>query len=91
MKIWKNIQTQAVKFRQEPTMPLLEKTEEERPKVVRKSTLVYPVTIQELLAHDRQPQDYEEVKWSPIEILNLRRFNVVVISYGMHSPYVMQR
>ena len=33
---------------------------------------------------------YEEVKWNPVEILDLRRFKAAVTSYGINSPYVKQ-
>lgn len=36
------------KFRQDPTVPAHKETEEGWPKVVRKPTLVYPVTIQDI-------------------------------------------
>lgn len=37
-------------------------------KIMRKETLVYPVTIQELLTGNRQYQGYREVKWNPIDV-----------------------
>lgn len=55
---------------------------------MRKETLVYPVTIQELLTGNSQYQGYREVKWNPIDVLDLRRLKEAVISYGMHSPLV---
>ena len=38
---------QTEEFRAEPTTPLRYEMEEEQPKVIRKTTLIYPVTIQE--------------------------------------------
>ena len=45
MKLRK-IFTQTEEFRAEPTTPWHVETEEERPKVIRKPTLIYLVTIQ---------------------------------------------
>lgn len=28
-----------------------------------------------------------KIKWSPLEILDFRRFKEVIILYGIHSPY----
>lgn len=49
-------------------MPLHDETEEGWAEVVRKPSLVYPVTIQELPASYRHPQGYEKVKWTLIYI-----------------------
>jgi len=38
-------------------------------KAVRKPTLVYPDTVQELPADNGHPQGYEEIKWNPIDRL----------------------
>lgn len=35
-------------------------------------------------------QGYAEVNWNPVEMLDLKRFKEVVISLGMHSPFVKQ-
>ena len=43
-------------------------------KDVRKPILFYPVTIQELPVDNRHSQGYEEVKWNPIQMLDLQRF-----------------
>lgn len=62
-------------------MPPYEEPEEWCPKVMRKPTLVDPVTdvgIQKLLANDRHPQDYQKVKWIHIEIVDLRRLKEVL-------------
>ena len=57
---------------------------------VRKLTLVYPVTLQDLSGDDRHPQGFEEVKWNPTHILDLRRFEEAIISYVINSPCVKQ-
>lgn len=62
----------------------------QEPKVVRKPTFLYPVTLQELSSEGRYPQDYVEVKWNHIEILHLRSFKKVLVLYGMHSLYKKQ-
>ena len=51
---------------------------------------MYPVTVQEQLPNDRYPQSCARVKWTPVEMLDLRRFKKVVVSYSMHSPSVQQ-
>lgn len=55
----KNAQTQIEEFRQESIVPSHDETEEERPKLTRKPTLVYPVTIEEQPECDRHPQCYQ--------------------------------
>lgn len=67
-----------------------DENEEGMPKVVRKPILVYPITIQDLPADDRYPQGDEENTWNPIEILDLRRFREMIVSYGRHSSYMKQ-
>jgi hypothetical protein len=32
--------------------------------------------------------DFDKVMWHPIEMRDLRHFREVIISYGIHSPYV---
>lgn len=54
--------TQTEEFRQEPTMPLYEETEDGQSNVARKPILVYAVTIQDLWGDDGYQQGYEEVK-----------------------------
>jgi len=66
-----------------------DETEEGLSKVVRKPTLVYPITIQNL-SDDRCPQCYEEITWNPIDILDLRRFKEAIVSSGVHSSYMKQ-
>lgn len=65
-------------------------TAEEQPAVIRTTALIYPVTIQERLPDNRHHQGYAEVNWSPIEMIDLERFKVAVISFGMNSPFVKQ-
>lgn len=64
--------------------------EEGLSKVVRKSTLVYPITTIQNLSGDRRPQCYEKITWNPIDILDLRRFKEAIISSGVHSSYMKQ-
>lgn len=59
-------------------------------KVIRKPTLVYPVTIQEWPSDDGHPWGYAEVRWNPVERLDLRRFKESIILYGVHLPYLKQ-
>lgn len=40
-------------------------------------------------ADNRHPQGYGGVKWNHTEILDLRRFKEAIISYGIHSLYVI--
>jgi hypothetical protein len=51
----RNIQTQTEEFRQELMVPLHDDTKKGWPWVVRKPTLVYPDTVQELPADNRYP------------------------------------
>lgn len=57
-----------------------------KPKVIRKPTLVYLVTVQEYTADNGHPQGYSEIRWNLMEMLAFRRFKQTVVSYGMHSP-----
>lgn len=41
-------------------------------KVIRKPTLVYPVTLKEWSPDDRHPQGYIEGNWNPAEVLDWR-------------------
>ena len=62
---------------------------EEQSKIFKQPTLIYPVTLQELL-NDRYPQDPVRAEWTHAAILNLRRFKEVIVSYGIHLPFVKQ-
>lgn len=77
-------------FRAEPTTPLHYNAEEEQPTVVRTPTLIYPVTTQKQAPGDRHTQDYAELHWSPVEMLDLKRFKKAVISNGMNSSFEEQ-
>lgn len=77
-------------FRAEPTTPLHYDAEEEQPTVIRTPTLIYPVTTQEQAPGDRHPQCHAEVRWSPVEMLDLKRFKKAVISNCMNSPFEEQ-
>ena len=70
----RNIQTQTEKLHY--------KVREEQPKGFKQRTLIYPVYLQDL------PNDRSSVKanWTPVAMLDLRRFKEVIVSYGMHSP-----
>ena len=85
-----NTQIQTKEFRAKPIIPLHYETEKEQLKVSRKSTLVYPVTLQEGPLYDKHPQGYAEIYWNPVEMLDYLRFKDAVISYGMHLPFVKQ-
>lgn len=57
--------------------------EEGQTNVVRKPNLVFPVIIKQLPIDDRYAQCYEDVKWNPTKILELRLKEAVIL-YGMH-------
>jgi hypothetical protein len=61
-------------------LPPHNESEDGWPKVVRKSTSVHAITIQELPADDRHPQGNEEVKWNPIDSLESGKFKGVINS-----------
>nr|CDQ07277.1 Bm11540 [Brugia malayi] len=67
-----------------------DKNKESQPKVFRKPTLAYPVTIQQKPADDDHPLNYHEAEWRPVEVLDLRKFKESVTNFGMHSPFVKQ-
>lgn len=77
-------------FSTELTSPLNYETEEEQTKVVRKPTLIYPVTVQEQPPDDRHPEGYSEVKSDSIEMLDFKRFKEAIVSCDMHSSSVKQ-
>ena len=70
----------------EPTAP--PKLEEGQPGVMR-SPSAFPVVIQQMSA-DSVEQGYDEIRWYPIEFIDLRHFKEAMISYEMHLPYVKQ-
>lgn len=72
-------------FRAESTTPLHYNAEEERLTVIRTPTVIYPVTTEEQAPGVRHPQGYAEVHWSPVEMLDLKRFKNAVISNGVKS------
>ena len=51
-----------------------DKIRENQPKVVRKQTLVYLVSIQQSPSDDDHPWGYEELEWQPMDVLELRKF-----------------
>lgn len=67
-----------------------DKIRESQPKVIRKQTLVYPVSVQQRPPDDDHPQGYEEFEWQPMDVLELRKFKESVTNFGMHSPFVKQ-
>lgn len=52
----RDIQIQTEEFKGEPTLPLHYEVKEELSKVIKKSALIYPVTIQEQPPNDKCPQ-----------------------------------
>ena len=62
------------------------KNREEQPKVFRKSTLIYPVTLQEL------PNGRGSVVDNCIlvPLLDLKRFKEAIVLNGMHSTFLKQ-
>ena len=63
----RDIQIQIEEFKGEPISALHYKVREEQPKVFKKPTLIYSVTLQEL-PNDRFTQGYVRVKWPPVEM-----------------------
>lgn len=86
----RDIQTQTEEYDGEPILALPYKGIEELPKVFKQPTLIYPVTIQEQLPNDRYPQGCARAKWTPVEMLELKRQKEMIVSYGIHSPFVKQ-
>lgn len=70
----KDIETKTEEFKGEPTSPLYWK----QPKVIKKPTLIYLVTIQEQISSNRYPQGYVRADWIPVEMLDLRRFKEAI-------------
>lgn len=69
---WKDLKSKIKKFRNgqrtlDKNLPYHLRIKQE-PKVVKKPTFLYPVTLQELPSEGRYPQGYVEVKWNHIEI-----------------------
>ena len=62
------------------------KNREEQPKIFRQSPLIYPVTLQEL----PNGRDSSVNNWTPVPMLDLRRFKEAIVSCGMHSLFVKQ-
>ena len=86
----RDLQMQTEEFKGEPTLPLHYELKKELSKFIKKSALIYPVTIQEQLSNDKYHQGYGRAHWIPVEMLYLRRFKEVIISYGTYLPFGKQ-
>ena len=62
------------------------KNREEQPMVFKQPTLTYPVTLQKLPNGRGSFTD----NWTPVPMLDLRRFKEARVSYGIPSPYMKQ-
>ena len=70
----RDIETKAEELKGEPTSPLYWK----QPKIIKKPTLIYLVTLQEQLPSNRYPQGYVRAYWIPVEMLDLRIFKEAI-------------
>ena len=86
----KNSQIQTEEFRGEFITLLHGETGEERPKVIRTPTLIYPVTVQQQPTDNLHPQGYKEINWNPVDMLDLKRVKEAVVSYGVYSSFARQ-
>ena len=64
----------------------INKTGEEQPKIFKQPTLLYLVTFQEM----PNGRGSVTVNWTPVPMLDLRRFKEAIVSYGMHLLFVKQ-
>lgn len=75
-----NTQKVTEKSKQQPTIPHHDETEQGWPQVCQRTNLSLPSYYTRTTIRCYAPQGYEEVKWNPIDILDLRKFKEVVIS-----------
>jgi hypothetical protein len=68
-----------------------DKTRESQPRVIRKQTLVYPVSMQQRPAGDDHPQNYQEFEWQPTDVLELRKFKESITNFEMYWPFVKKK
>lgn len=40
--------------------------------------------------HDKRADDYNKIRWHPIEMIDLQSLKEAMIFYGMYSPYIKQ-
>ena len=59
-----------------------EDIKEGQPRVIRKQTLVYLVSIQQRPPDNDHSQSYQEFKWQPMDVLELRKFKESVTKFG---------
>ena len=66
-------------------LPTPVRRQEDVPKVVMLSPLVFPVTVSEkpLTKH---PKGYVTYQWEPIQLKELKGLKEAVVAYGLHSP-----
>ena len=62
------------------------KNRQGQPNVFKQPTVIYPVTLQELLSG----RGSVIANWTPVPMLGLRRSKEAIVSYGMHSRFMKQ-
>ena len=65
-----------------------DKIRESQPKLIRKQTLVYLLSVQQRPPDD--DQGHQELEWQLEDVLELRKFKQSVTKFGMHLPFVKQ-
>ena len=71
-----------ISIRENTQVETVDKIRESQPKVVRKQTLLYLVSIQQRPADNDHPQNYQELKWQPMDVLERRKFKESVTKFG---------
>lgn len=66
------------------------KLQRSTPRLFKKTTLIYAVTIRESSPDDRERQGYIKVNWETTEMFDLKTFKEAIVLYGMLSPFVKQ-
>lgn len=51
--------------------------------------MIFPDLIKELGGDKRNSQGYQEFEWQLLEAQDFRPLKEAVMSYGLHSPYVI--
>ncbi|ERE68429.1 putative Gag polyprotein [Cricetulus griseus] len=66
------------------------KHQENSPKVVMHIPLVFPATMIENPPSKKHPNGQMAYQWELIKLKDLKRIKELVVSYGLHSPYVKE-
>lgn len=77
-------QTQAEEFKGELISTLHCMIKKKQPKAFKQPALIYLVTLQEL-PNDINPPDSVKAEWTPVPMLDLKRFKEEIVSDSMHS------